>query len=67
MNEPLSLTEQSVCHKVRMNPDESGKVHNNLLVLAEPSGTESGGKNYPREAGCCSYKKGDGKKGLAIK
>ena len=46
-----------------MNPDESGKVHNNLLVLAEASGTESGGRNYPREAECCSYKKGDGKKG----
>lgn len=42
MNKPLSLTEQSVCQKVRMNPDESGKVHNNLLVLAEASGTEMG-------------------------
>ena len=66
MNEPLSLTEQSVCHKVRMSPDENSKVHNSLWSLQSQVGRR-GGRNYPREAGCCSYKEGDGKTRLAIK
>ena len=62
MNEPLSLTEQSVCHKVRMNPDESGKVHNNLLVLAEPSGQRAGEGITLEELGVAPSRKVMGKK-----